>query len=78
MEWWEAHNGRAPDDPAKLARALIRITNEKQPPRRFIAGVYAMALAKRKADSPLEGVDGYRDLSTPLDIDEREPTTTRS
>src|SRR6476646_1815457 len=36
-EFWESQNGQKAGDPAKLARALLTITGEKQPPFRFIA-----------------------------------------
>src|SRR5688500_5937844 len=35
--WYEAQNGQQSGDPDKLAQALITITNEAQPPLRFIA-----------------------------------------
>src|SRR5688500_4216637 len=36
-EWYETQHGQQSGDPAKLAQALITITNEAQPPLRFIA-----------------------------------------
>src|SRR5256712_13001987 len=47
LKWWKAQSGLQPGDPAKLAQALIRITSEQQPPRRFIAGADAIALAEQ-------------------------------
>src|SRR2546425_699924 len=45
LKWWEAQNGQQPGDPAKLARALVRVAGERSAPRRFIAGGEALALA---------------------------------
>ncbi len=37
-EFWTGQNGQQGGDPAKLAQALLTITGEEPPPRRFIAG----------------------------------------
>src|SRR5438132_9068863 len=47
-EWYAAQNGRQSGDPAKLAQALIMIAGQEQPPRRFIAGADAIAIAEQK------------------------------
>ena len=73
MKWWEANNGKQPGDPAKVAQALIRIASEKRPPRRFIAGADAIALAEQKVADLQAQIDAYRDLSTSLAFDELEP-----
>src|SRR4029077_40781 len=48
VEYWKSQNGRQSGDPAKLARALITVANQNPPPRRFIAGVDAIAGAEQK------------------------------
>ena len=73
-EWWEAQSGRQPDDPAKLARALVTIASEEQPPLRFVAGPDAIGQAERKVAALKEQVEAYRDLSTSLTVDEAGPT----
>jgi NAD(P)-dependent dehydrogenase (short-subunit alcohol dehydrogenase family) len=73
LKWWEAQSGRQPGDPAKLARALLAIATEEPPPRRFIAGADAIGLAEQKVAALQAQIDAYRDLSTSLAIDEREP-----
>jgi short-subunit dehydrogenase len=45
VQWWSAQNGQQIGDPAKLAQALIKLANQEQPPRRFIAGADAIAMA---------------------------------
>ena len=67
--WWEAQNGRQPGDPAKLARALLTIASEEQPPRRFLAGADALGLAEEKVKALREQIDAFRDLSTSLSLD---------
>ena len=69
LKWWEAQNGQQPGDPAKLARALIRIVDEERPPRRFIAGADAIGLAEQKVADLEQQIEAYRDLSTSLSLD---------
>jgi NAD(P)-dependent dehydrogenase (short-subunit alcohol dehydrogenase family) len=67
-QWWEAQNGKQSGDPAKLARALLTIADP--PPRRFIAGADAIALASQKIADLKAQIDACRDLSTSLDMDD--------
>ncbi|HEV7672476.1 MAG TPA: SDR family NAD(P)-dependent oxidoreductase [Thermoanaerobaculia bacterium] len=71
-EWWKAQNGQQSGDPAKLARALVTLASEEQPPRRFIAGADAIATAEQKIADLRAQIEAHRDLSTSLDLD-REP-----
>jgi NAD(P)-dependent dehydrogenase (short-subunit alcohol dehydrogenase family) len=73
QEYWKSQNGKQAGDPAKLARALIRMANEKQPPRRFIAGADAIAGAEQKIADFKAEVDAYRELSSSLAIDIKQP-----
>ena len=73
-EWWEAQNGQQPDDPAKLARALVAIAGEEQPPRRFVAGPDAIGQAEQKVAALKEQIEAYRSLSTSLTVDKAAPT----
>src|SRR6266571_9113375 len=73
LKWWKAQNGRQSGDPAKLARALVAITREQPPPRRFIAGADPIALIEQKVADLQAEIDAYRDLSTSLAFDELEP-----
>jgi NAD(P)-dependent dehydrogenase (short-subunit alcohol dehydrogenase family) len=43
--FWKSMNGKQQGDPAKLAAALIKIANEKEPPRRWLAGADAISTA---------------------------------
>ena len=73
LKWWQAQSGRQGGDPAKLARALVAIASEEPPPRRFIAGADAIALAEQHVADLQAQIDAYRDLSTSLAFDELEP-----
>jgi NAD(P)-dependent dehydrogenase (short-subunit alcohol dehydrogenase family) len=69
VQWYADMNGQQAGDPAKLARALITIVSQEQPPRRFIAGADALAIAEQKVKDLQEQIDAYRDLSTSLALD---------
>jgi len=69
---WKGMNGLQGGDPAKLARALITIASQEQPPRRFIAGADAIATAEQKVKDLQEQIDAFRDLSTNLAYDDAE------
>ena len=69
LKWWEAQNGRQPGDPAKLARALVRVAGEQSPPRRFIAGADVIALAEQKVADLKAQIDAYHQLSKSLSLD---------
>src|SRR5436309_3928458 len=69
LKWWEAQNGQQPGDPAKLARAVVRVAGEQSPPRRFIAGADAIALAEQKVADLKTQIDAYLELSTSLSLD---------
>jgi NAD(P)-dependent dehydrogenase (short-subunit alcohol dehydrogenase family) len=70
QEFWKSQNGKQGGDPAKLAQAIIKIANEKQPPRRFVAGADAIAGAEQTIATFQAEVDAYRELSSSLAIQE--------
>lgn len=69
MQFWKEANGQQSGDPAKLAKALITIANEKQPPQRFLAGADAIGLAEQVIKRLQEETSAYRDLSGSLAYD---------
>jgi NAD(P)-dependent dehydrogenase (short-subunit alcohol dehydrogenase family) len=69
-EFWERQNGQQSGDPAKLAQALLTITGEEQPPRRFIAGADAIRTAEQRIAALQHQIDAFRELSSSLAIDE--------
>jgi NAD(P)-dependent dehydrogenase (short-subunit alcohol dehydrogenase family) len=63
---WEAMSGKQTNDPAKLAKALITVVDQEQPPLRFVAGADAVETVEQKANELLAQVDAYRELSSSL------------
>jgi NAD(P)-dependent dehydrogenase (short-subunit alcohol dehydrogenase family) len=69
MEFWKGYNGQQSGDPAKLAQALITISSQEKPPRRFIAGADAVGTAEQVAATLKQQTDAYRELSSSLAYD---------
>jgi NAD(P)-dependent dehydrogenase (short-subunit alcohol dehydrogenase family) len=70
MEFWKGYNGQQSGDPAKLAQALITISSQEKPPRRFIAGADAVGTAEQVAAKLRQQTDAYRNLSSSLAYDD--------
>jgi NAD(P)-dependent dehydrogenase (short-subunit alcohol dehydrogenase family) len=70
LELWRTQNGKQMGDPAKLARALMTIIDQAQPPLRFIAGADAIATAEQTVAALQRQIEALRDLSTSLAFDE--------
>jgi NAD(P)-dependent dehydrogenase (short-subunit alcohol dehydrogenase family) len=77
-EFFAGMNGNQVGDPAKLAQALLTITELEQPPPRFIAGADAIAAAEEKLAERQQQIDAYRELSTSLALDEVETAAAAS
>ena len=67
---WNAMNGQQGGDPAKLATALVQLTGQEEPPRRWVAGADAIATVEQKAKDLLAQADAYRELSSNLAHDD--------
>ena len=67
---WKSMNGQQPGDPAKLARALIQLADQAEPPTRWVAGADAVASVEQKAKDLLKQADAYRELSSSLAHDD--------
>ena len=63
---WQGMNGKQGGDPAKLARALVQLASQDEPPLRFAAGADAVEAVETKAKDLLAQVDAYRELSSHL------------
>ena len=70
VQWYEAMNGQQSGDPRKLAQALLTISEQDSPPRRFLAGADAIGIAEQKVQDLEEQINAYRDLSISLAHDE--------
>jgi NAD(P)-dependent dehydrogenase (short-subunit alcohol dehydrogenase family) len=66
MEFWKGYNGQQAGDPAKLAQALITISGQEKPPRRFLAGADAVETAEKVAATLQQQIDAFRELSSSL------------
>ena len=69
-QFWTSQNGKQGGDPAKLARALIKLESQEELPRRFLAGADAIATAEQKIALLQQQIDAYRELSSSLAIDQ--------
>jgi NAD(P)-dependent dehydrogenase (short-subunit alcohol dehydrogenase family) len=67
---WSGMNGLQGGDPAKLAKALIQLASQDEPPLRWAAGADAVKELERKAQLLLDQANAYRELSSSLAIDE--------
>jgi hypothetical protein len=67
---WKGMNGLQGGDPAKLAKALVQLASQDEPPLRWAAGADAIGTFERKANQLLAQANAYRDLSSSLTFDE--------
>jgi NAD(P)-dependent dehydrogenase (short-subunit alcohol dehydrogenase family) len=67
---WKAMNGLQSGDPAKLAKALVQLASQDEPPFRWPAGADAVTSIERKAKELLAQADAYRELSSSLTFDD--------
>jgi NAD(P)-dependent dehydrogenase (short-subunit alcohol dehydrogenase family) len=63
---WNSMNGKQSGDPAKLAAALVQLTEFAEPPVRFAAGADAVQAFEAKANTLLSQANAHRDLSSSL------------
>jgi NAD(P)-dependent dehydrogenase (short-subunit alcohol dehydrogenase family) len=67
---WNGMNGLQSGDPAKLAKALIQLASQDEPPLRWAAGADAVEALEQKAQRLLAQADAYRELSSSLAHDD--------
>src|SRR3954468_4956907 len=67
---WKKMNGLQGGDPAKLAKALIQLARQAEPPRRWPAGADAVESFEKKAKELLEQASANRTLSSSLAHDD--------
>jgi NAD(P)-dependent dehydrogenase (short-subunit alcohol dehydrogenase family) len=63
---WKKMNGQQGGDPAKLARALVQLAAEVEPPKRWPAGVDAVETFTKKANELLAQASAHKALSSSL------------
>ena len=67
---WKGMNGLQGGDPAKLAKALVQLASQDEPPLRWAAGADAVGPSSRRPRSCSPRPDAYRELSSPLAHDD--------
>jgi NAD(P)-dependent dehydrogenase (short-subunit alcohol dehydrogenase family) len=67
---WSGMNGRQGGDPARLAAALVTLSDSGALPLRFVAGADAMAAVETNLKTIQAQVDAHRGLSASLAFDE--------
>ena len=70
VEAWKSMDGQQGGDPAKLADALVKLAELKEPPLRFAAGADAVQALETKAAALSAQAQAYRELSTSLALDD--------
>ena len=70
IEYWTSQNGRQAGDPAKLAKAIVAITNEQPPRRRFIAGADSIGSTEQKVADLQADIHLNRERCVSLEIEE--------
>ena len=63
---WKGMNGLQGGDPAKLAKALIQLAGQAEPPLRWPAGADAVGTFEQKARTLLAQANAHRELSSSL------------
>src|SRR5947207_3185558 len=67
---WKKMNGLQGGDPAKLAKALIQLASQDEPPLRWPAGADAIETFEKKANELLAQANAHRALSSSLAHDD--------
>jgi NAD(P)-dependent dehydrogenase (short-subunit alcohol dehydrogenase family) len=67
---WKKMNGLQGGDPAKLARALVQLAGQAEPPLRWPAGADAVETFEKKAKELLAQANAHRGLSSSLAHDD--------
>jgi NAD(P)-dependent dehydrogenase (short-subunit alcohol dehydrogenase family) len=69
IEAWKGMNGQQGGDPAKLAAALVSLSDAGDLPLRFVAGADALEAVEANLDTIKAQIDAHRDLSASLAFD---------
>src|SRR5436305_4328989 len=67
---WSGMNGKQGGDPAKLAKALVQLASQAEPPLRWPAGADAVETFERKGRELLAQANAHRELSSSLGHDD--------
>jgi hypothetical protein len=64
-------NGTQPGDPEKLTAALIRLSNETNPPVHLLMGPDAYQIVMQKKASEQEEFETWKELTLSTDLDDK-------
>ena len=64
---WSGYDGAQQGDPAKLGDVLVTMASMESPPKQFVAGSDALAVAKPALEVRLEEIRAFEDLSRSTD-----------
>ena len=64
---WSGYDGAQQGDPAKLGDVLVTMASMESPPKQFVAGSDALAVAKPALEARLEEIRAFEDLSKSTD-----------
>lgn len=64
-----AYHGKQLGDPAKLAKLVVQLAGMENPPKQFLAGSDALAMAQTAIDARLSELHGMAELSRSTDHD---------
>jgi NAD(P)-dependent dehydrogenase (short-subunit alcohol dehydrogenase family) len=68
--FWESMSGKQGGDPEKLAKALVAVVDQQEPPLRWFAGADAVSEGERKISELQSQTNSNRELSSSLAIEE--------
>lgn len=69
IAFYKSQNGKQGGDPAKLALALLALSEAGRLPTRFIAGTDAIGVAEQKIATLQQQIEAHRELSSSLSFD---------
>jgi NAD(P)-dependent dehydrogenase (short-subunit alcohol dehydrogenase family) len=64
LEWFADLDGDQPNDPARVAAAIVKAVESPDPPLRLALGAEAVEAIREKLDSQREDLDAWEELST--------------
>jgi NAD(P)-dependent dehydrogenase (short-subunit alcohol dehydrogenase family) len=67
---WNSMNGKQGGDPAKLAKALVKLASQDNPPVRWVAGADAVETVEQKGRDLIAQANAYRVISSVLGHDD--------
>jgi NAD(P)-dependent dehydrogenase (short-subunit alcohol dehydrogenase family) len=63
LEWFEGLAGRQPNDPARVAEAIVEVIGAPDPPLRLALGVEAVQAIREKIEGQRQNLDDWERLS---------------